>query len=1581
MINIKAITMLSKVQKKLNNQSSDKQMAIMEAVRLPESVDALAAQILASTLRSLGLFSNGVSKFAHLSLDKRPAPFYERWLISCIQYLQEQKLLSHDLTLKHDLRVLDDLWFEWKTKKSEWEANANLKAQINLLDVCLKSLPVILSGKQPATDFMFPNSSMELVEGIYKGNVQADYLNGVLGETLKACIEERLQADKDCKIRLLEIGAGTGGTTAKLLPMLKVFGDTVAEYCYTDLSKAFLMHAEEYYQPQFPALTTAIFDVSKPLVSQSIAADKYDFIIATNVLHATPNIRETLRNSKAVLKNQGVLLINEMSTWTLFTHLTFGLLEGWWLYEDTALRLPGSPGLTPQKWKEVMEEVGFESVFFPAEKAHRFGHQVIAASSDGLVRQRFSKQAKITLDKKNVNPEILKPVKPIEVVKISDNVGESLRDKSISFFQELVAKTLKMNPQQIEPNQPLEKYGMDSILVVQLTNQFRKVFPDITSTLFFEERSIDGLVNYFIENKKEALMALLPITTTIDEPEQIPTVSESTILQEQKPLQEQKTSRILRESSQRYSQVVPSTSSSTPSIYDVAIIGLSGRYPQSNSLSEFWINLSKGINCITEIPKDRWNWEEYFDEEKGKLGKIYTKWGGFLNDIDKFDPLFFKIAPKDAKRMDPQERLFLESCYHAIEDAGYTPETLGNVEKIGVFAGVMNARYTSQPLHYSIANRVSYLFNFQGPSMAVDTACSSSLTAIHLALESIYSGLSDCAIAGGVNLILDPIHYLELTAMTMLSPGNQCKAFGDKADGFIDAEGVGAIVLKPLRQAEQDGDHIYGIIKGSAVNAGGKTNGYTVPNPKAQSTLITKALERANLVAEQISYIEAHGTGTALGDPIEVAALTRAFKETSNKKQFCAIGSLKSNIGHCESASGIAGLTKVLLQLKYEQLVPSIHADIANPEIDFSQTPFIHQKSLEKWQRPSREVNGVIQEIPRIAGISSFGAGGANAHIIVQEYLQPTEARRSVAAIAPNTKIMIPLSARTPEQLQQKVRDLFNFIRTSRSEEQAVAQKPIDLSALAYTLQVGREAMEERLGFMVNSVDQLAEKLQAYINGEQDIEDVYQGQVKRNKDTVSQFSADADLQETINKWIAQKKLSKLLDWWVKGLQLDWNKFYGEEKPLRISLPIYPFAKERHWVDMAARESIAATGKTTAVIHPLLHANTSDLQQQSYSSTFSGEEFFIKDYHVKIGGGLKVLPIVAYLEMARVAIEKAMPATQETRILELHNVVWGQPIAITESKQVTIALFAKDSDHIDYEVYSQDKEEEIIHCQGQVVFSQQSVPARLEIAQLKAQMQKGVLDPNNLYNNIFADLGINYGQTYQGVTAINKGENQLLAELRLPSSLENINDGYILHPSMMEGALQASFSLIVDLTKTSRPFALESTRIVSPCTKDMYAWVRYSRSHQVEDKITKLDIDLCDQEGNVCVQMRGISYQQESVSVREQVPDQVTSTVDQAKSSVATFVPRKISISTITSGKISFSTPQIQTFKKEELKKPTSISLVASNAFQSEKLEVRALGKSLVTLSNMTVEPSHHRSKSSTPSSVSLYDHGDGIFTI
>ncbi|HYK00424.1 MAG TPA: SDR family NAD(P)-dependent oxidoreductase, partial [Thermoanaerobaculia bacterium] len=800
---------------------------------------------------------------------------------------------------------------------------------------------------------------------------------------------------------------------------------------------------------------------------------------------------------------------------------------------------------------------------------------------------------------------------------------QGLFEKTEEYLRRECARLLKLPSHKIDPESALERYGIDSILALKLTSELEKTFGVLSKTLFFEYQTLRDLSRYFVQSHAARLIALFPETDGRPQAADLPS--------EPQPAAPARRIAGRRASRARDGEAGQAESEA------IAIIGLSGRYPEAIDLEAYWRNLRDGRDCIIEVPKERWDWREYFSEDRTAGGHHYSKWGGFIAGVDEFDPLFFNISPKEAKYLDPQERLFLQHAWMAIEDAGYTRARLqmptqGDLPgQVGVYAGVMYSEYqlfgaeaSAQGKRVgvpgsaaSIANRVSYALNLHGPSMTLDTMCSSSLTAIHTACQDLKQGRTSLAIAGGVNVSIHPNKYLVLSGGQFISSDGHCQSFGEGGDGYIPGEGVGVVVLKRFSEAKRDGDHIYGAIRGSSLNHGGKTNGYTVPNPQAQATAISRALAESRTDARHISYIEAHGTGTKLGDPIEITALTKAFQPYTQETGFCLIGSAKSNIGHCESAAGIAGLTKVLLQMQHQQIAPSLHSAQLNPHIDFGSTPFVVNQSLKAWEQPV--LDG--RKVPRIAGISSFGAGGSNAHVIVEEYQQP------VPQPVAYTNLAILLSARTVEQLQQKVRDLLDFI-TPRLDT-------IDLAAVAYTLQTGREAMDERLGFIVSSTGQLAEKLQAYLAGEQELDDVCRGQVKRDRQSLSMFSSDPDLQKMVDQWLASGKLARLLELWVTGVEIDWSELYGESTPQRISLPTYPFAKERYWIDIDASGQ-GMTKRAAAILHPLLHSNTSDLSQQSYSATFSGDEFFLQ----QLANGQRVLPAAAYLEMARAAVQVA-----------------------------------------------------------------------------------------------------------------------------------------------------------------------------------------------------------------------------------------------------------------------------------------------------------------------------------------------------
>lgn len=423
----------------------------------------------------------------------------------------------------------------------------------------------------------------------------------------------------------------------------------------------------------------------------------------------------------------------------------------------------------------------------------------------------------------------------------------------------------------------------------------------------------------------------------------------------------------------------------------VAIIGMSGKFPNAGSLREYWYNIQGGVDCISEIPASRWNHEEYYDSDPKAPNKTNTKWMGVVPDIDQFDPLFFNISPLEAETMDPQQRLFLMEAWSALEDAGYSSKKLNGLT-CGVFVGATQSDYTkiieegvvSNPMDVFtgvspsiLAARISYFLNLTGPSVSIDTACSSSLVAIHEACQSIHAGDSSMAIAGGVRLIMTPDLLIQSSKAGIMSPTGKCRAFGQDADGIVLSDGVGAIVLKDYEQAIKDHDHIYGVIRASGINQDGRTNGITAPSAQSQTKLEQKVLRQAGVNAEDITLVETHGTGTKLGDPIEVSALKETFGRMTDKKHFCALSSVKANIGHASMAAGVAGVIKVLLAMKYKKIPPQIHVDQVNEHINLEDSPFYISTKLTEWKLENGR--------PRIATVSSFGFSGTNCYIVLEE--------------------------------------------------------------------------------------------------------------------------------------------------------------------------------------------------------------------------------------------------------------------------------------------------------------------------------------------------------------------------------------------------------------------------------------------------------------------------------------------------------------------------------------------------------------------------------------------------------------------
>ncbi len=527
------------------------------------------------------------------------------------------------------------------------------------------------------------------------------------------------------------------------------------------------------------------------------------------------------------------------------------------------------------------------------------------------------------------------------------------------------------------------------------------------------------------------------------------------------------------------------TDQAAPSIdaNDIAIIGMSGRFPGANTLEKFWENLKNGVESISFLSEQQLL-ASGIDQDLLN-NPNYVKACGSISDIDQFDAQFFNLSPREAAEIDPQQRLFLECAWEAIEGAGYNPEQYEGA--IAVYAGsglptylmshlgdkdfiVLSMRSFEQMVGNDkdyLATRVAYKLNLTGPAITVQTACSTSLVAVHLACQSLLNGECDLALAGGVSIqVPQEVGYLYQEGM-ILSPDGHCRAFDAKAQGTVFGNGLGVVLLKRLEEAIGDRDIIYAVIKGSAINNDGSLKlGYTAPSVEGQAAVITEAQSLAGVEPSTITYLESHGTGTALGDPIEVEALTRVFATDTTEKPFsqpkCALGSLKTNVGHLNTAAGVAALIKTALCLKHQTLVPSLNFETPNPQIDFEHSPFYVNTTLSPWK---------TDRIPRRAGVSSFGVGGTNAHVVLQEYLTPGEEENRETGVP----CLFTVSAKTPGALVDWVAKYAQYFQT---------HPKLNLEDVCYTANTGKGHYPYRQSFVVSTLSELTEQLQHWQPGD-----------------------------------------------------------------------------------------------------------------------------------------------------------------------------------------------------------------------------------------------------------------------------------------------------------------------------------------------------------------------------------------------------------------------------------------------------------------------------------------------------------------
>ncbi len=900
---------------------------------------------------------------------------------------------------------------------------------------------------------------------------------------------------------------------------------------------------------------------------------------------------------------------------------------------------------------------------------------------------------------------------------------------------------------------------------------------------------------------------------------------------------------------------------------DIAIIGMAGKFPKAENADEFWDLLRRGINCIDDYPEARRK-----DFEHILRNPHYTEFligdaikrediphaharAGYLKFIDKFDAGFFGIPPSEATFMDPYQRMALETAWETLEDAGYGGDTLSGTAT-GIFIGKEGTNYSlyrycsvKDPMQLTgswesiMASRISYLFNFRGPCLVVDTACSAGLVSVHMAARAILNKECDQAIAGGINLsVTGEFNSRFQGGMNMDSVESDdgvIRTFDGRANGTVWGEGVAFVLLKPLAKALQDGDHIHAVIKGSAINNDGASNGLTAPNAEAQEEVIVKAWENAGINPETLSYVEAHGTGTVLGDPIEFKGLTSAFRRFTQKSQFCAIGSLKTNMGHLVAASGVASLFKVVKSMQHKQLAPTINFGEPNPYIPFTSSPLYVSDRLQPWE--------ITPGTQRRAALSSFGFSHTNCHMVVEE----APATTPLPAVKP--AYCFTLSAKKIELLQDYVARFLNVNR---------AINEFSLADLCYTLNIGRGHYDYRLAIVANDKQELSAALEAaanVINGTATHKGVYFGHYaivsEKKKERLAGDITDkekklftSEAAQHLQNYLSNADVSllhKLARIYCIGADVNWSHFYRNEARLRLALPTYPFERKRVW----AEPKITKITSVDTRLHPLIDREIKQSANEwIYESLFSSESHWVLSDHKIMHSA--VVPGTTYLEMARSVAQLALGWDS----LELSELFFLQPMVVedetkrrvrvqltTHEQQAAFAIESTESDAA--------SEQWIRHAEGNIKQLQQAPAALPDFAKVKQQ----ATDVIENYQG-HSDTGVfQFGPHWDVVRAAWSSPHESLARLVLADNLRHELQHYLIHPSILDNAMNLTSQTTGE---TFLPFMYKSFRFYKPFTRELLTYLVPREPLSATDETQTFNVVLADLQGNVLAEVDG-----------------------------------------------------------------------------------------------------------------------------
>jgi acyl transferase domain-containing protein/acyl carrier protein len=957
---------------------------------------------------------------------------------------------------------------------------------------------------------------------------------------------------------------------------------------------------------------------------------------------------------------------------------------------------------------------------------------------------------------------------------------------AVDWLVSLVASKLGLEPSQIDIHERFWNYGLDSAHATEITGQLSEYLGrPLDSALLWRYPTVEALARYCSADDGIAIE------------------SDST------------------EGPAGGAAISPSE--------PIAIIGVACRLPGAADPAALWELLCSGRDEIREIPEARWRTLEYFDRDPAAPGKMNSRWGGFLDAVDEFDPGFFGISPREASDIDPQQRLMLELAWEALEDAAVVPGSLKD-SRAGVFFGAMWSEYArlcaADPRSITphsatggdssiISARVSYVLGLGGPSLTVNTACSSSLVAVHLACQSLGSGESDLAIAGGVNLTITPESTIGMSKFGAMSPDGRSKAFDAGANGYVRGEGGGAVILAPLSKAMAAGLPIYCVIRGSAVNNDGFSNGLTAPNPRAQERVLREAYARAGLEPSASQYVEAHGTGTFLGDPIEAGALGAVLGKGRTADNALRIGSIKTNIGHLEAAAGVAGLIKTALAIQKHAIPPSLHFRHPNPNIAFEALGLRVQSEFEAW--PGGE--------PAVAGVSSFGFGGTNCHVVLAE----TDRAQAGALTKDRDRHLLTISAKTESAL-----------RASVARHCAALAGQESLPDYCYTANTGREHFGWRFAASAAGVEEMRCVLSSLGSG------CAMGLVDRTRPRIA-FSSppagpdpemlelagsmgirpdeDAGMADsTVVVRIGEgwdRFFEDICQLYVRGVAVDWEAWDRPFGRRRLhGLPTYPFQRERYWLKKTAVSAVPARGL--------------------------GRQEFLLDHRVM---GSAVFPAAGYFAGA---INAGADVVEDIVVL--------RPLVLGEG----VDLQAVVSPAVDGRAAIQFVRADGVYANA-VIASASEEPSGEPLAGIRARCNVPV--PVDEYYESLRALGLEYGPAFRCLRGLWMDGAEAVAEIQLPETLETGN--FTVHPVLIDGCLQMFAGALGGLDSPYLPIGAERFRWSggSPRSITCSAVAREARAGS---EVRTIDFRIFDEYARAVGEIRGVAFKrtgtrEESVS--------------------------------------------------------------------------------------------------------------------